>query len=327
MEIYRHEGSTFFSDKNNNYLERNSSKTIVILDDTFQKEAFNVTVDSLTDILSKDKIYVSKHSSFSPLLLSRIEGIDVSRVISTEKATKILVDESEYYEYRDNIWYGEFVSQIEDQPAIRGIFNDKNDYQMSSLQRIRNPVTGDVIQNTSSYRPVGQCRPCVIINTDFDMATLLLTYPKKIVATEKLEDYINGFLPDLDNEALESCLSMLGSKDMNAVKLGINMLSTFNISSHTIPISLAIRNNLQNLMTVRSLTAFKRICSLCKLSINNIRNVPILDFNIQIYRNSTNPEHKLIVRDSVAKAVENEIRDQFLNYLKEVGLDFAINRT
>jgi hypothetical protein len=162
---------------------------------------------------------------------------------------------------------------------------------------------------------------------DYDEAALILAHSKKLVVTEKLEDYINNFLPELDKDALDSCLSMLGSKDMNAVKLGINMLATFNIKNYTIPISLAIRYNYNNLETIKSLAAFKRVCSLCGLAINSIKSTSVLDFNLQIYRNSSNPEHRILVRDSISKVVADEINTCYLRYLIEVGLTVDIHNT
>jgi hypothetical protein len=326
MEIYPHLGSTYFSDKNNNYTERNSNKTIIIVDGTFESGVFNINEHSLTDIISKDKVYISKHSSFSPLLLSRIEGIDVSRVISAEKAMKIVIDEVEYSEYgSQNLWYGEFVSADEEAPVIRGLFGQAADFKRDFLNRVKDPITREYIPNLQNYTTSGVARPCVISNVDFEISSLILTYPKKIVVTTKLEDYINNFLPELDKDALDSCISMLGSKDMNAVKLGINMLATFNVSQYTIPISLAIRNNIQNLLTIKSLAAFKRVCSLCKISPNDIRNVPLLEFNIQIYRNSNNPEHRSLIKDNIAKSIENEISSSFSRYFDEVGLSFNLS--
>jgi hypothetical protein len=325
MEIYPHAGSTYFSDSRNNYTERGSTKTILILDSSVDTDVFNVDEHGLNDIISKDKVYVSKHSSFSPLLLSRIEGIDVSRVINPEKATKIVLDETVFSQYDDNLFYGEFTSSDENLPTIRGLFRQLSDYSTGSMVRVRHPVEKEIIKDTSSYSVSGQCRPCVIINTDFEVASMILAYPKKIVVTSKLEDYINNFLPELDRETLNSCLDMLGSSDMNAVKLGINMLATFNIKDYTIPISLSIRNNINNLFSIKSLTAFKRICSLCGISINDIRNVPLLDFNIQIYRNSSNMEHRSLIKDNIAQAIRNDITAKFSHYFDEVGLDFAIS--
>jgi hypothetical protein len=327
MKIYPHYLTTFFSDKTNNYCERNSNKTVVIVDGSFNQDAFNVTACNPADIISKDKIYISKYSSFSPLLLSRIEGIDVSRVISMEKATKIIIDENLYKEYRSDLYYGEFTSTNEAYPTIRGLFVNKTDYDVSSLTRLMHPVTRERITDTSSYVKAGTCEPCVIINTEFDKVDLILNQSKKLVVTEKLEDYINNFLPELDKDALDSCLNMLGSKDMNAVKLGINMLATFNIKNYTIPISLAIRYNFQTLESIKALAAFKRVCNLCGLNINSIKGTPILEFNLQIYRNSNNPEHKILVRDSISRVVADEISNCYLRYLTEVGLVVDIHNT
>jgi hypothetical protein len=326
MEIHPYIGSTYFADQRNNYTERNHNKTILIIDGTVESGVFNVNEHSLTDIISKDKIYVSKYSSFSPLLLSRIEGIDVSRVISAEKATKIIVDETEYTEYKTDLFYGEFISSNEDLPVIRGLFNSQADYQVSFLVRVYNPLKKEYIKDVTSYSLAGPCRPCVILNVDFDEADLILAYPKKVVSTAKLEDYINDFLPELDKYTLDSCTGMLGSNDPNIVKMGINMLAAFNIKSYTIPISVAIRNNLNNLTAYKSLAAFKRLCNLCGLTFSDLKDVALLEFNMRIYRKSNNQEHKKLIKDNVAWAINNEILNSYSRYFDEIGLSFAINK-
>lgn len=297
----------------------NYDKTIIIDDGNIDLSSLNLQFKD-TEIISKDKIFVSKHSSFPSLFLSRIEGIDVSRTISVDKATKIVVDEFKPSVYLKNYWYSEFISSDPKKDVIKVV--STNQITPSGLNNMYRYKTSDF----SSYS-VDICLPCIVVNLPFELTSLILHYPEKFVLTEKVTDYTNKFLPKLDNDTISSLNSMLSGGDKESVRLGINLLSNYDLTTHIIPISGMIRTNYQKIIDAKcaSISAFEKICNICGVNRDDLRNSTVLDFNSKLYKAVNNDNDRLLLKDITINYIKDEIMSDYSRYIAQMGIQVCID--
>jgi succinate dehydrogenase flavin-adding protein (antitoxin of CptAB toxin-antitoxin module) len=321
MRIYPNKGSIHFTNAGNGGYLRQENLTIAILDNDYTESIYDISNGK--DIISKDKVFISKHSSFPPLLLSRIENIDISRSINIEKATKVVTDKPVFKTYMEDVWYGEFTSYNPELPVIRAVMRDPSYYTKRFLMSAN---CGNMPDDVSTY-DITSCYPCVVLDIEYDLSACLLNYPEKIVLTEKLVEYTNNYLPELDEDTFDSFSSMMCSADSNIVKVCINTLATFNLGHFNTQISLEIKKNYANLMKkkVTSLSSFNRILSLCGLKKDDVHYGHVLDFNEKLYDNATTQENRNLIRNSTLEHIRKDTEERYSSYLSKMGLRVTIN--
>jgi hypothetical protein len=94
-----------------------------------------------------------------------------------------------------------------------------------------------------------------------------------------------------------------------------------------LPIALSIKHNYPDLIksSCTTLSAFKRVCNLCGLSADDLRNSEELDFNLKMYENPDNSSYRTVIRNNVIKTIEKRVKDEYYTYLNRIGLDVHVS--
>lgn len=239
----------------------------VILDDdlinvkkTFKDFKFN------NQINPKDNLLISKSSVFPSLSLSKIENIDVKRVISVDKADKIIIDDIPNFDRNNyNIRYLH---------RIRVIIHDEETiyYHVS----YRNIDEVDIIyersykngyENAKVYcHEVGMCQIIDIPKEDLE---IIINNPDKLISTDQLNDYVNKFLDKITINDIESLRNLMTSSEKSLVRTGIELLNNYNFDDYIYEVLKLLKeadyfikkHNLTNLISFKNILHQLKITS------------------------------------------------------------------
>jgi hypothetical protein len=324
MKVYPDKGTYHFTNLGSQFGYCNSyDETVVITNSRIDQSIF--TIPKEREIISQDKVLVSKFSSFPSLLLSRIEKIDITRSVNPDKASKIVVDQPEDCRIGlTDMFYGVFFSSKPELPPIRMIMADPAYFSHNFL--VSSSCSDFPDEGLSSYEPEGVAEPCITINERYELCNYILNYTDKLVLSERLVEYTNNYLPSLDDESYASFASMLSSPDPNILKVCINTLATFNLGNYTTLLSLEIKKNYANLIKLKitGLGSFNRIISLCGISKSDILYGSRLDFYEKLYEEATDDENRRMIRNFTQAHIMEDTNDRYYNYLSKMGLKVTI---
>jgi hypothetical protein len=292
------------------YIE-NYDKTIVV-----DYSSFDIQYKDI-DIFPRDRVFISEFSSFSSLFLSRIDSIDISRTIHVDKSDKIIIDVVPLSVYKTG-WYCEY-KNTQDAKVITVFLN----FRPTTCDNISKQVTRESLPDWF----ISSCKKATVINFPFELTSLLICYIDKIVFTEKLYNYVNNFLPKLNNDIISNLNDMLSGKDKDSVSLALNLLMGYNFSDYIIPVSSMIRSNYQNILKFKceNLSSLKHIINACGLTRNDVKHSTYLDFNYILYHHINTENDKYLLQDMTTKYIIKEVKYHYEKYLMQMNLDVQVS--
>lgn len=271
---------------------------------------------SFQSLKPKDKIFITSKSRFPSSFLSKIEGVDIKRTIKCERADKIIIDEealvlttnpTSFYFYqvynKENelvlnfLSYGNYTSTA----VLNNLYNNSvfTDGEKSNFISVKTKVVS-------------------LLKMDYDTCKMLLDLKDKVVSTKILNEYLANFMPDLTLDLLENIKQLLLSRDKGTVKLGVELLHTYDPSSIYFKTLVTLNECYPNIREygAHNNAAFKHILSMLDISLNTLESHPTVFYN-KIY-NSLNDTDKAVVREYMKQVLMDRIiesgHDLIFNY-------------
>lgn len=301
------------------YLSSKSLKSLTITDSPQELKEYLGNPD-FKSLISRDKICISKYSKFPSLFLSKIENIDIKRTISLDKADKIIIDE--FSTVKIDSYYSK---------GVLHIIKKENDVVLSFLS-YTSQNDSDVISHFKSINELDSGStytvekiPIGFLDIDYELSSIIVNYPDKLVKTSTLNEYVANFLPELDLDTLDSIRSLLQSQDKGAVKVGVELLHTFDASSiylDTVSTLYDCYNNIVQYQQHNS-AAFNHIESMLDISKDILSTSYKEDFFTKIFDN-LNDNDKSKIRELMRKYLESMIKSQTMGLINKYNFEINV---
>lgn len=271
----------------------------------------NITPEKIE---SNDKLFISKYSRFPSLFLSKVEGLDVKRTIKTDKSDKVIIDfplkKIRCYIHSPKIYTKveneetsyEFIYDIAiDENSIKTFFGD--DFK--------------IVRSEKAY----------IIDEPKEYVDLIIENSNKLVDTHTLDEYINDFLPDIDQESLDNISQLLQSYDSSTVKIGLELLHTFDLSKMYYKVVKTVWSAYNNICHFgqQNTAAFQHIESMLKVDKRILSMYDYESFVFAIYNNISESD-KEVVRDHMCEYLINKTNDYFGPQSAKYNLKITIEK-
>lgn len=266
------------------------------------------------NINSGDKILILKQSKFPSLFLSKIEGIDIKRTIKIDNADKVIID---FPFEKIRCYHSE----------CRTYVKVKNKDDVREFLCGFEPTKEDIKNYFGNDFKISKIEDAYILNKPKEYVDTIINYSNKMVDTNTLNEYINKFLPEIDKESLENISQLLQSKESSTVKIGIELLHTFNLSKMYLEVVKVVWEAFNNICYYgqQNIAAFQHIESKLKLDKRILSQYTFENFVRLVYNNLSDLE-KEIVRSQMCEYFSNEIRERFGYLLEMYDLTFNIEK-
>ena len=285
---------------------------------TFKDFKFN------NQINPKDNLLISKSSTFPSLSLSKIENIDVKRVISVDKADKIIIDEiPDFNRNNYNIRYLHRIKVImHDEETIYYHVSYRNIDEVDVIykQRYKNGY-----ENAKVYcHEVGMCQ---IIDTQKEDLEIIINNPDKLISTDQLNDYVNKFLDKITISDIESLKNLMTSSEKSLVRTGIELLNNYNFDDYIYEVLNLLRetNYFIKYYNLTNLISFKNILHQLKIS-SGILEYYSYELDIAIFDHpKLNKNIREEIKNMLTQMSINTIRSN--SFLNKINKMFDLNIT
>lgn len=265
-------------------------------------------------IESNDKLFISKYSRFPSLFISKIGGLDVKRTIKTDKADKVIID-FPLNKIRCYVYSPKVYTKVEDgETSYEFIYDtaiDENSVKMIFGNDFK------IVRSEKAY----------IIDEPKEYVDLIIENSNKLVDTHTLDEYVNDFLPDIDQTSLDNISQLLQSNDSSTIKIGIELLHTFDLSKMYYKVVKTVWSSYNNVCQFgqQNTAAFKHIESMLKVDKRILSMYDYESFVFAIYNNISESD-KEVVRDHMCEYLINKTNDYFGHQSAKYNLKITIEK-
>lgn len=168
------------------------------------------------EVTAGQSLFFSKYSSFPPLLLGRVSKT-VKRCTKIDKAHSVVVDSTN-------------LSVLNSPVLITGCVPDSEDFLYVYNASISDSSTIEKCFQAFKEQGLETCIYIALPESWPQERFLIENCDKTFTLTSNLQNFLDGFLPKLQEEELEQLTAMIKSVDPASCKTGLEMLPYFNYS-------------------------------------------------------------------------------------------------
>lgn len=291
---------------------------LINIEKTFKDFKFN------NQINPKDNLLISKTSVFPSLNLSKIENIDVKRVISIDKADKVIIDDIP--NFNPNTYYTLYLHKIKVvTDGEETIYHHVSYRNVDEIDIFYKQHYGLDNANTKVYcHELGVCK---IINTPKKDLEMIIDNPDKLISTDQLNDYVNKFLDKITVDDIESLKSLMRSSEKSLVRTGIELLNNYNFDNYIYEVLILLRDSDYYIKkyNLTNLISFKNILHQLKIT-SKVLEYFTYELDIAIFDHpKLNKDRKEEIKNSLINMSIDVIKsNSFLNRINKM-FDLNIN--
>lgn len=262
--------------------------------DDYEKIKTQIKDFTYQKIQPKDKVYIlSKSSSFPSTMISRVENLDIKRVLNPEKADKIIIDDIYKSLSEDDSSY--YITAETNEHKLKRLTRYKTnipDYEMAAVKHFKENLE-------SSEVPKIQTDKVSVLKIPKEEAEILLNHLDKVATSNSLSDYVSDKLTPLTLEELNNIGELLSNTDKGMCRMGIELLNGSNFNSLMYETIKLLRNNtgVIHMHKLHNTTSYNHIIS--RIGIDPDYPYSDRDFYVEVYK-------KCKISDEAKKQIKND---------------------
>lgn len=271
-----------------------------IKDDDYEKIKTQIKDFTYQKIQPKDKVYIlSKSSSFPSTMISRVENLDIKRVLNPEKADKIIIDDIyKSLSENDSLYYTVAETEEHSFKRLTRFKSNLDEYAMDVVKYFKEDLESSEVPKVTTDK-------VSLLRIPKEEAEVLIKYLDKVATTNSLSEYVSDQLTPITLEELNNIGELLSNTDKGMCRMGIELLNGSNFNNLMYETIKLLRNTTGaiRMHKLHNTTSYNHLIS--RIGIDLDYPYADIDFYVEVYK-------KCKISDEAKK----KIKDDSLEYIR-----------